>query len=288
MAGLSPTRRNILLLVAMLFAQLLMMSSNLKRTNGSSLLESGVLRASSPVLEATRVVSGGVGSFAERVKEIRTARDDNAILRREVSDLRMELARLREDSLENERLRRLLEMRQELAPRALGAHVVSTNLSSQARMLVIDRGTEDGVVPDLPVVAWGGAVGRVVYADAHLAKVRLISDPAGGAAGLVQRSRVPGIIQGKGEGPVSLAYVPSYADVAQGDRVVTSGKDGVFPRGFTIGRVVSVGKEPGVSKTILVQPELDFGELEEVLVLLDKSGGGEALLGPEDTGAGTP
>src|SRR5262249_42720512 len=112
MAALSPTRRNVLLLVAMLFAQLLLMSSNLKKTSGSALLETGVLRASSPVLEATHAVSGGVGSFTERVREIRTARSDNVILRREVEELRMEVARLREDSLENDRLRRLLEMRQ--------------------------------------------------------------------------------------------------------------------------------------------------------------------------------
>ena len=281
MPGLSPTRKNALLLVAMLFAQLLLVSSNVRKFGGDTLLETGVLRASSPLLEATRAVGGGIGSVTGRLREIRTARLENTVLRREVEDLRNQLGRYREDALENDRLRRLLEMREELAPRSVGASVVAANLSGQSRMIVIDRGREDGVRPDEPVVAWGGAVGRVVFADRHLAKVRLISDPNGGAAGLVQRSRAQGMVLGRGEGPMSMAYVPSYEDIVQGDRVVTSGKDGVFPRGFTIGRVVSVADASGVTKTIRVQPEVNFGALEEVLVLLDKTVPCEALPGPD-------
>ena len=280
MAGLTDTRKNALLLVAMLFAQLLLISGRVKRAGGSTLLETGVLRASSPVLEATRTVSGGVSSVAERLHEIRTARTENVLLRREVDRLRTEVGRTREAALENHRLRRLLEMKEEMAPRSLGATVVAANLSGQTRMIVIDRGTGDGVRADLPVVAWGGAVGRVVWADRHLAKVRLISDPNGGAAGLVQRSRAQGMVLGRGDGPMSLAYVPSYADVVPGDRVVTSGKDGVFPRGFTIGQVVAVGADAGVSKTISVVPEVDFGALEEVLVLVDKLAVTQALADP--------
>jgi len=280
MAGLSDTRKNALLLVAMLFAQLLLISGRVKGAGGSTLLETGVLRATSPVLEATRTVGGGVSGVAARLHEIRTARTENVLLRRELESLRGELGRFREAALENERLRRLLEMKKELAPRSVGATVVAANLSGQTRMIVIDRGTDDGVRPDLPVVAWGGAVGRVIYADSHLAKVRLISDPNGGAAGLVQRSRAQGMVLGRGDGAMALAYVPSYEDVVPGDRVVTSGKDGVFPRGFTIGQVVAVGPDTGVSKTISVAPEVNFAALEEVLVLVDPRAIAKALSDP--------
>src|SRR3990172_5842352 len=144
MAGVTDTRKNALLLVAMLFAQLLLISGRVKRAGGSTLLETGVLRASSPVLEATRTVSGGVSSVAERLHEISTARTENVLLRREVDRLRTEVGRTREAALENHRLRRLLEMREEMAPRSLGATVVAANLSGQTRMIVIDRGTGDG------------------------------------------------------------------------------------------------------------------------------------------------
>jgi rod shape-determining protein MreC len=114
----------------------------------------------------------------------------------------------------------------------------------------------------------------------------LIADPNGGAAGVVQRSRAQGMVVGRGDGPMAMLYVAAYDDVVAGDRVVTSGKDGVFPRGFTIGKVTAVGKQSGVSKQIYVQPEVDFVSLEEVLVLLDREQTGPAL--EEPLADGTP
>ena len=214
--------------------------------------------------------------------EIRTARAENEVLRREVERLRFEVGRHREDAAENERLRRLLDMRDQLAPRSVGASVVSANLSGSIRMIVLDRGTEDGVRADMAVVAWGGAVGRVVSADRRVSKVRLLSDPNGGAAGLVQRSRAQGMVVGRGDAPMAMLYVPAYDDVVPGDRVVTSGKDGVFPRGFTVGtrdlRREGPGREQDASPC---EPEVEFARLEEVLVILDAAERGPALAGPE-------
>lgn len=280
MSGLTPTRKNALLLVALLFGHLVLISDQIRKSPGAAFLEERVLEASRPVLGATRSVGDEVGGIAARLSEIRNARAENVELRREVERLRSELGRFREDSAENDRLRRLLEMRRQLAPRSLGASVVSSNVSGQTRMIVLDRGSDDGVRPDMPVVAWGGAVGRVISVERSFAKVRLLTDPNGGAAGVVQRSRAQGMVLGRGDGPMSMLYVPAYEDVVAGDRVVTSGKDAVFPRGFTIGRVAEVGGDPGVSKSILVEPEVDFGSLEEVLVVLDRTEAGPALAGP--------
>lgn len=281
MSGLSPTRKNALLLVALLFGHLVLIANHGKGAAGTALLERGVMTATAPVVSIAGASGDQVAGVALRLAEIRTARAENDSLRREVERLRFEVGRHREASAENERLRRLLVMREELAPGSIGATVVAANLSDQARMIVLDRGSEDGVRPDLAVVAWGGVVGRVISVGRHTAKVRLLSDPNGGAAGLVQRSRAQGMVVGRGDGPLAMLYVPAYEDVVPGDRVVTSGKDGVFPRGFTVGRVSAVGKDPGVSKTIFVRSEVEFGALEEVLVLLDPTRLGDALAGPE-------
>lgn len=281
MSGLTPTRQNALLLVALLFAQLLLMSASVRGAEGSSLLEGAVFRVSEPLVGVTHFVSGGFGGVGRRLRELGTARTENAALRGELDRLRDELARSQEASLENERLRRLLHMREELAPRSVGASVVTASLAGQTKMIVIDRGTEQGVRPDLPVVAWGGAVGRVIFASGSRAKVRLLSDPNAGAAGLVQRSRAQGMVVGRGDGPMAMLYMPAYADVVLGDRVITSGLDGVFPRGFGIGRVNFVGDAVGVSKTVHLEPEIPFASLEEVLVILEPSAGGEALAIPE-------
>jgi rod shape-determining protein MreC len=277
MSGLTPTRKNAILLVVLLFGDLVLMSDQISRTGRTRFLEDGVLRASGPLLGATRGIGDELGGVSARLSEIRTARDENQNLRREVEQLRSEVGRYREDSAENDRLRRLLEMREQLAPRSLGASVIASNVAGQTRMIVLDRGEKDGVRPDMAVVAWGGAVGRVISTESRTAKVRLISDPNGGAAGVVQRSRAQGMVVGRGDGPMSMLYVAAYDDVVAGDRVVTSGKDGVFPRGFTIGRVAAVGGDPGVSKQITIQPEVNFASLEEVLVVLDRTAAGPAM-----------
>ncbi len=281
MAGLTPTRKNALLLVALLFGHLVLISDQIGKAGHADFIEDRVLRASRPVLGVTRGMGDQIGGVAARLTEIRTARGENDELRREVERLRTELGRSREDSAENERLRRLLEMREQLAPSSLGASVVSSNVSGQTRIIVLDRGSKDGIRPDMAVVAWGGAVGRVISVARSIAKVRLISDPNGGAAGVVQRSRAQGMVVGRGDAPMSMLYVAAYDDVVVGDRVVTSGKDGVFPRGFTIGRVAAVGGDPGVSKAISIEPEVDFGSLEEVLVVLDREVSGPAMAGEE-------
>jgi rod shape-determining protein MreC len=107
----------------------------------------------------------------------------------------------------------------------------------------------------------------VVYVDESYAKVLLLSDPNSGVAGIVQRSGAEGFVRGQGDDPLSMQYVSSYQDVSIGDRVVTSGMDGVFPRGFSLGRVMYVNDADQVSMTILLQPAVESVGLQEVLVL---------------------
>ncbi len=280
MRGPPRARTNLVLLAALLFGQLLLMSGSARSDAGISMLENALSRVSRPVAGATRALSGGVAGFFSFWRDIRTTRDENVRLKVELGRTRVDLERFREQSLENQRLRRLLGMREDLAPRSVAASVVTTQLTSQSRMAVLDRGTESGIRADQSVVAWGGAVGRVIAADSRFAKVRLLTDPNSGVAGLVQRSRAAGMVLGRGDGSLEMLYVPKYADVVVGDRVVTSGLDGVFPRGFGVGRVTLVADLAGATKSIRLEPEVDFRSLEEVLTLLDPVAG--AVLAPPE------
>ena len=272
MPALSPTRQNALLLVLLLFAQLLLMAGSARGDRGTTLLELGVMRATRPVAATASAAAGTLRGAVQDLRELLHARSENERLREEVHRLQTELKRSREHSLQNERLRRLLGMRENLAPQAIAAEVITASLTGQTMMIKVNRGTADGVHADLPVVAWGGVVGRVVTADRQLAKVRLLIDPNSGVAGIVQRSRVEGMVLGQGDDPLEMLYVPKFSDVAFGDRVVTSGLDGVFPRGLGIGRVSSVRQESSFSTGIELRPEVDFAALEEVLVLLEPVG----------------
>jgi rod shape-determining protein MreC len=163
-------------------------------------------------------------------------------------------------------------MKEDLVPKSIGASVVTAQLGGQSRIVVVDRGSADGVRTDMAVVAWGGAVGRVVSVDRDYARVRLLSDPSSGAAGVVARSRAEGMIVGRGSDALEMIYVPKYADVVTGDRVITSGLDGVFPRGLGIGRVTVVGEPIGASKAIRLEPDVEDRAVEEVLILLEPYG----------------
>lgn len=265
----SPTRHNAVILLVLLALQLVLMSGSAKQTSGASMLETWVMRLSSPFVELARKAAGAVSGLTGGVGDLIVAHRRNAELEAELERLSDELVRHRESEPENRRLRRLLGMRQELAPRSIAATIVTANLSRQTRMIVIDRGLNDGVRRDMPVVAWGGAVGRVVAVESEHAKVRLLNDTNSGVAGVVQRSRAQGMVLGRSGGALALLYVPRFSDVMHGDRVVTSGLDGIFPRGFGIGRVGDIEADANGAQTIHLEPELSYRALEEVLVLLD-------------------
>ncbi len=275
---MSTARWNAILLVILLLSQLLLMSGSVQGGDGSTRLRGWLTRVSGPVVDASATAGGAFRGAVGGSQRLFGVRARNRELESEVQRLTTELREAREAVEENTRLRRLLDMREELAPASLGASVVTASHAGDTNLIVIDRGAHDGVRVDLPVVAWGGAVGRVVSVDSGHAMVRLLDDPFSGVAAVVQRSRAQGVVVGRGGKVLDMLYVPRFSDVLHGDRVVTSGLDGVFPRGFGIGRVSAVHEVPDGSQRIQVEPEVDLRSLEEVLVLLAPPGAG--LLDP--------
>jgi len=265
---MSTARWNAILLVILLLSQLLLMSGSVQGDDGSTRLRGWFARVSGPVVQASGSAGGAFRGALGGSRQLFGVRTRNRELEGEVQRLRAELREAREAVEENARLRRLLDMREQLAPDSLGASVVTASHAGDTNLIVIDRGARDGVRVDLPVVAWGGAVGRVVSVDAGDAVVRLLDDPFSGVAAVVQRSRAQGVVVGRGGTVLDMLYVPRFSDVLHGDRVVTSGLDGIFPRGFGIGRVSAVHEVPDGSQRIQVEPEVDLRSLEEVLVLL--------------------
>jgi rod shape-determining protein MreC len=134
--------------------------------------------------------------------------------------------------------------------------------------VTIDKGSRDGLSPDMAVIAPAGIVGRVVVPSARNAKVQLLVDRNAAAGALIERSRAQGVVVGTGESWLHLEYVSEVAEVAVGDVVVTSGIDGIFPKGFVIGKVTAVEKSGSAYRLITVEPAVDFTSLEEVLVVL--------------------
>ncbi len=199
------------------------------------------------------------------------AAEENEELKEQVASLRQQLVDLEEMRLANQRLKELLKFKETLDYPMVAAEVVGRDPSGHFRTVMINKGTSDGVKTLMPVVCAQGAVGRIIWASPNHAKLLLLIDPNSGVDVLVQSSRARGVVEGQAGGRLNLKYLIHTEHISPGDRVVTSGAAGVFPKGVLVGTVSSVKKEKiGAFQQVEVEPAVDFGRLEEVLVILHR------------------
>ena len=154
----------------------------------------------------------------------------------------------------------------------MAAEIIGAAATPDFRTLTIDRGTRDGLRTDMSVIAPAGVVGRLVVPSLRASKVH--RNAAAGA--IIERTRAQGVVVGGGDDRLRLEYVSEVSDVVAGDVVVTSGIDGIYPKGFIIGKIETVEKLGGSYKRITVKPAVDFSSLEEVLVVLTPTPAREA------------
>ena len=150
----------------------------------------------------------------------------------------------------------------------LAAEVIAGPATPEFRTVTIGKGTAAGIRPDMGVLAPNGVVGRVIVPSASASKVQLLIDRNAAAGALVERSRSQGVVLGEGDATMRLDFVNSTADIRVGDTIVTSGVDGIYPKGFLIGKVEKIERSGASYKNIQVQPAVDFSTLEDVLVVL--------------------
>ena len=257
----------LLLLAAMLI------SANDRRGERVDPLGRFVLEAIYPLqLVVSRITGGGYGIWHNYVQLVGVQAEAEA-LRAHVAVLEGELTRLAEVEAANLRLRRLLEFRRTIGERLVAARVVGWDASARDRTITLDKGELDGVARGAAVLVPEGVVGHVFHTSPGAARVLLISDRNSGVDTIVQRTRVRGIAEG-GEGACNLKYVKRGADVREGDHVVTSGLDGIFPKGVLLGDVVQVNTpKQGMFQTVVIEPRVVFDQLEEVLVTTSQEPG---------------
>ncbi len=174
-----------------------------------------------------------------------------------------------EARMANERLRRLADLEKTFTDAVVFAEVIAKDPTTWFKTVIINKGRRDGVEKGMPALVPEGIVGQVVEASGHYAKILLIIDRNSAVDALVQRNRVRGILSGASTEQGDLDYVLLKEDVQVGDTIVTSGLDGVFPKGLRIGSIQSVEARPNeMFHTIKVAPFVDFDKLEELLVVI--------------------
>ncbi|MBW2559406.1 MAG: rod shape-determining protein MreC [Deltaproteobacteria bacterium] len=259
-----------LILVA---ASLISFSFYFKSSEKTGFFKKIVLEAAVPLENAVNSALGSVDMAWKRYVLLVGLEEKNRELERTVASLTREVNILREMSLEGVRLRKLLNMKNDVEFPSVAARVVGRNRSSVFQTVLINKGTADGIEAGSPVVAAEGVAGRIIEVSWNVSKVLLLVDYNSNIDALVQRNRCQGVLQGAGSSGCELKYVQRSGDVQVGDVVISSGLDRVFPRGLLLGTVAEVEKKnAALFQRIKVYPTLDIAKLEEVLVLVRERG----------------
>lgn len=236
--------------------------------------DNGAMTILSPFQRAFSWVGSQLAFVKDTVNEISNLHEQNKLLREEVEILRAQNLTASEYASENQRLRSLLNYKRTATQFDLvAASVIGRESTSWSSVIVINRGTLDGVANNMPVVTEAGLVGHVMEAAFNSSKVQLLVDPRSSVGTLIQRaeSRVAGIVEGDIQNPArpKMVNIPKDSDVAVDDMIVTSGFGGVYPKGIVVGKVLQIhNAEGGLLKFCEVETSVNFQKLEDVAVIV--------------------
>lgn len=264
-------RRSGYLFLAVVVGHIVLISAQVPAKSSSQvpMLETITFGVFSEIQRAVSSVLGGGRTLWSEYVALRGVRGENEALKRQLTDLQIKLQEQHALADRSRQLQKLLELRDQSHLPTAAATVVAAGATPEFRTITIDKGSTDGVRVSMAVIAPAGVIGRVITPSARASKVQLLIDRNAAAGALVERSRAQGLVTGTGElARLRMEFVSEAADVKAGDLVVTSGIDGIYPKGFVIGTIESVGRGAGIYTKIDVRPAVDFTSLEEVLVVM--------------------
>ncbi|HEX9763942.1 MAG TPA: rod shape-determining protein MreC [Candidatus Acidoferrales bacterium] len=267
MRAVWETPRHVSLLVAVLLGQLFLLAYQIKTDNDVRLLRRWAIAVIGPIEKGVNTTWEGGSSLISDYVALFNARRENERLQAELNQARLRLQRLEARASEADQLSALLEFKQAHAEAPLvAARVIGASPAATSRTVLIDRGADAGLAPNMVVLTPEGLVGKVVEVYPGASQVLLITDRKSGVGVELADSGVKGVLKGGGSWLGRLEYIPHEETVSVGARVVTSGQDQLFPKGLEVGEVISV--RPGeFFQEIVVQPAAPLTRLEQVLVL---------------------
>jgi rod shape-determining protein MreC len=277
--------RNLIVLVGVLFAQVLGLAVQVKRTTDSEptrLIRVWAVDIVTPLEKALHWVQTSTGNVWRNYFYLRGVRAENRNLKQQIERMSLEQVRMSQDADQARRLQALLAFKEQFISRTMAAQVIGSSGSELSRAVYIDKGESDGIKPDMAVITADGIVGKVLRAYGSTSLVLLINDQTSGVGAILDKTRLQGILRGTPAGEVVLEKVMSDEVVPAGEMVLTSGGDGIFPKGLLVGRVTKVSPGSELFLNIRVRPAADLSKLEEVLVVTRID---ERQAQPDHTGA---
>jgi rod shape-determining protein MreC len=272
--------RNALVLIVVLLAQLLALAVQAKRPSGDgaeqqsvSLLRYVVVTIVTPPERLLHATGQWFSSLWFGYIDLIHVRRDNAGLQHEIERLRLEQASIAQDAEQGRRLQHMLGFAEHYIYKTVPAQVIGTGGSDQSQVLYIDKGSEDGLAQDMPVITADGIVGKLKDVFPHTSQVLLITDPTSGVGVILETTRTRGILKGRAYSQLQVIDISPDSRIKSGESIITSGGDQVFPRGLPVGTVDRVIADPEHDPLVdvIVHPAAKISQLEEVLVITNLS-----------------
>jgi rod shape-determining protein MreC len=256
------------LFLAVMIGHVILISAQVNTRRGVPVLQVVTFGLFAEVQRGTSTLVSTMRDGWTNYVSLKDVRAENEVLKQQLAEAQIQLQEQRALADRSRGLLATLELRDRSNLKSTAAEVIGASTSTDFKTLTIDKGSGDGIGADMAVIAPAGVVGRVVVPSARAAKVQLLIDSDAAAGVAIERSRSQGVVVGSGEDLLRMDYVSEVADIVVGDLVVTSGIDGIYPKGYVVGKVESVEKAGTKYKQILVRPAVDFSSVEEVLVVL--------------------
>ncbi|HXW85699.1 MAG TPA: rod shape-determining protein MreC [Candidatus Binataceae bacterium] len=252
----------------LLIVALHMISVGVRPGDRFAMPSEALLEGVRPVASASARLGDGASGLVHGYLDLVHAQAENAGLRDQLARMNTERARLAELEIENRHLEELLELRDALEVDAIAANVIGSDATGLSRTMILGQGYDDGLREGMAVLSNQGVVGKVIAVSARASRVLLINDHNSALDGFDQRSRARGIVAGVVDDGLTMRYVERSEDIHEGDVVVTSGLDGIFPHGLLVGTIKAVHREgPGMFINVAIAPAVDFRALEQVMVV---------------------
>lgn len=267
--------RNALVLITVLMVQVVGLAVQVRRPGPNPsdkgsvrLIRSWAVGLVTPPERVLRATGRGIRSVWMNYIDLIHVRQQNRNLKAQLDNLRLEEESLAEDARQGQRLQALLGFREKYIYKTVAAQVIGTSGTEQSRVLLIDKGSRDGLKPDMPVITPDGIVGKTRDVFAHTSQVLEISDPTSGAGVLLETTRIRGVLRGNSWGQPEIVNISPDERIQKGEAVITSGGDEIYPRGLAVGTVQRVVPDPdGTLVSVLIRPAANLARLEEVLII---------------------
>src|SRR5215472_4896329 len=264
--------RNVSILAAAIFLQIVGLAVQVKRraeNQSTRLIRVWSVAAITPLEKNIVRIQSGVSDLWHNYIYLRGVRQQNRALEDQIQQLQLEQVRLRQDAEQARRLQALLGFKEQFIDKTTAAQVIGSSGSEQSRIVYLDKGTADGIAPDMAVISAQGIVGKVIQVFRHTSQVLLVNDQTSGVGTILEQSRLQGVLKGRASGELVLDKIMAEEDVKSGDRVLTSGGDQIFPKGLVVGTVAKIARGQEFL-TVTVRPAASLNHLEEVLVITKK------------------